>query len=61
MFIAIYSNEAGIGLGVNDKVIVISEACDIDEANEIADNYAEENGIKYVSLDVFDTDDCECI
>jgi hypothetical protein len=60
MFLAIFSNERTVGLGVSDITILV-DSDNEDEATEIADEYAEENGIKYAVLDVIDLDDLETI
>lgn len=61
MYLAIYSNELKIGMGLTDKTVIIKNAFNLDEATEIADNYAEENNIKYAIMDVIDLNDCERI
>lgn len=61
MFLAMYSNEMTVGIGESDIVLLINDACDLDEANELAEDYAVENGIKYVVMDVIDLDDFDSI
>jgi hypothetical protein len=61
MFVAIFSHEITSGLGASDIMIGIEDVYDLDEANERAEEYAEENGISYVTLDVVDLNDVEII
>lgn len=61
MYLAIFSNEYSVGMAIEDKPFLIKNASDINEAHEIAEEYAEENNIEWQSIDVIDLKDCKSI
>ncbi|HDK7165911.1 TPA: hypothetical protein PTV97_003807 [Clostridium botulinum] len=61
MYLAIFSNEYSIGMAVEDKPYLIKNTNSIDEANEIAKEYAKKNNIQWESIDILDLKDCDSI